>query len=164
MSKVYNLPFGASDSTADFSENQEATIQEAIGILESRLRTSEAFTTPGAVKRYCQLNLAKEKDEYFCCLFLDNQHHLLSFERLFRGTIDGANVYPRVVARRALEMNAAAVIFAHNHPSGNTEPSQADIRITEKLKDALTLIDIRVLDHIVAGTVGSVSMAERGLL
>jgi DNA repair protein RadC len=97
-------------------------------------------------------------------MFLDSQHRLIAFERLFRGTIDGASVYPRVVVRRALELNAAAVIFTHNHPSGVPEPSTADINITKRLKDALGLIDVRVLDHIIAGTDGTSSMAESGLL
>jgi len=98
-------------------ESQQATIREAIGILESRLRTTKAFTSPSDVKHFCQLHIAVEKDEHFCCMFLDSQHRLIAFERLFRGTVDGASVYPRVVVRRALELNAAATIFTHNHPS-----------------------------------------------
>jgi DNA repair protein RadC len=96
-------------------------------------------------------------------MFLDNQHHLISFEELFFGTIDSASVYPREVVKAALKTNAAAVIFAHNHPSGDATPSQADKRITQRLKDALALVDIRVLDHIVIGD-SAVSFAERGLL
>ncbi len=160
MNNLYSF----SSEISDLSENEHSTIQEAIGILESRLRKSEVFTSPDSVKKFCQLHIAAEKDEYFCCLFLDNKHQLIKFERLFRGTIDGATVYPRVVARRAIELNAAAAIFTHNHPSGNCKPSQADIKITSKLKDVLDLIDIRVLDHIIVGTADAVSMAERGLI
>ena len=148
----------------EFTSNQVATIREAVGILESRLRSTEAFTSPAEVKQYCRLKIGHKKDEYFCCLFLDTQHRLIAFERLFRGTIDGAAVHPRIVVRRALELNAAAVIFTHNHPSGVTEPSSADIRMTTKLKDALGLIDVRVLDHIVAGATDATAMAESGLL
>lgn len=139
-------------------------IQEAIAILDSQLKMTEVFNDPAAVKHFCQLNISMEKDEHFCCLFLDSQHGLIAFEKLFRGTIDGANVHPRVIARRALELNAAAVIFTHNHPSGVTEPSQSDIRITNRLSEALGFFDIRVLDHIVTGTTGTTSMAERGLI
>lgn len=150
--------------TSMIDDAQEATIREAIGILETRIRNTKAFTSPSDVKQFCQLHIADEQDEYFCCLFLDTQHRLITFEKLFRGTIDGASVYPRVVVRRALELNAAALILTHNHPSGLPEPSSADTRITQKLKDALALVDIRVLDHVIVGTEGTSSMAEAGLL
>jgi DNA repair protein RadC len=100
----------------------------------------------------------------FCCLFLDNRHRLMAFEELFRGTIDGASVHPREVVRQALYRNAAAVILAHNHPSGVAEPSQADELITLRLRDALALVDIRVLDHLIVGDNRCVSLAERGVL
>jgi DNA repair protein RadC len=148
----------------EFTLNQAAVIREAVGILESRLTATEVFTSPIEVKQYCRLKIAHKKDEYFCCLFLDTQHRLITFERLFRGTIDGAAVHPRIVVRRALELNAAATIFTHNHPSGVSAPSSADIRMTKKLKDALGLIDVRVLDHIIAGIADATSMAESGLL
>ncbi|MBV1878491.1 MAG: DNA repair protein RadC [Pseudomonadales bacterium] len=131
---------------ADLNSNQQATIQEAIGILESRLRrNTKPFTSPTDVKQFCQLQIAEEKDEHFCCMFLDNQHRLIAFEKLFRGTIDSATVYPRVVVRRSIELNAGAVIFTHNHPSGLPNPSTADIKVTERLKGALALVDVRVL-------------------
>jgi len=145
-------------------DSEQATIREAIGILETRLRTTKAFTSPSDVKQFCQLHIASEKDEYFCCMFLDSQHRLIAFEKLFRGTVDGASVYPRVVVRRALELNAAALILTHNHPSGLPEPSTADTKITQRLKDALALVDVRVLDHVIVGTDGTSSMAEAGLL
>ena len=102
--------------------------------------------------------------EVFACLFLDNQHVLIGYEELFRGTIDGANVYPREIVKRSLAVNAAAVIFAHNHPSGVAEPSQADQRLTQRLRAALGTVDIRVLDHFVIGDGDTLSFAERGLL
>jgi DNA repair protein RadC len=149
---------------SEVANAQQATIREAIGILETRIRNTTAFTTPSDVKQFCQLQIAQEKDEHFCCMFMDSQHRLIAFERLFRGTVDSASVYPRVVVRRALELNAAALILTHNHPSGLPEPSTADIKITQRLKDALGLIDVRVLDHIIVGTDGTNSMAEAGLL
>ena len=97
-------------------------------------------------------------------MYLDNQHRLLAFEELFRGTIDGASVYPREVVKHALKHNAAALIFAHNHPSGVAEPSQADIHITQRLKQALALVDIRVLDHIIVGDAETTSLAQHGSL
>ena len=102
--------------------------------------------------------------ELFCCIYLDNRHRILSFEELFRGTIDGTSVYPREVVKQALSVNAAAVILAHNHPSGVAEPSQADERITRRLKAALELVDIRLLDHLIVGDGGTTSLAARGLL
>jgi DNA repair protein RadC len=102
--------------------------------------------------------------EVFCCLHLDNRHRLIAFDELFRGTIDGASVHPREVVRQALARNAAAVILAHNHPSGVAEPSQADELITHRLKEALALVDIRLLDHLIVGDGSCVSFAEKGLL
>lgn len=155
---------GNEPQVSDLADSQRATIREAIGILEARLRTTKAFTAPSDVKDFCQLHIAVARDEYFCCMFLDSQHRLIAFEKLFRGTVDGASVYPRVVVRRALELNAAALIFTHNHPSGVPEPSTADTKITRRLKDALALVDVRVLDHVIVGTEGTRSMAEVGLL
>jgi DNA repair protein RadC len=146
------------------SESQQSTIREAILILESLLKQTESYTSSEAVRQFCQLQFADRRDEHFGCMFLDNQHRLIAFEELFRGTIDGAAIYPRVVVRRALELNAAAVIFTHNHPSGHTEPSQADISITSRLVTALNTVDIRTLDHVVVGSAGAVSMAEKGLM
>ncbi len=152
------------NSRNTLTENQQETIREAIGYLDGRLRSPYAYTTSSDVRDFCQLHIADERDEKFCCIFLDNQHRMISFEKLFSGTIDGAAVYPRVVVRRALELNAAALIFTHSHPSGLPEPSSADKSITLRLRDALNLIDVRVLDHIVVGLEGTVSMAERGMI
>lgn len=129
-----------------------------------QLDRGDILTSPEATRAYLSNELRHYPHEVFACLFLDNQHHILKFEQLFRGTIDGASVYPREVVKKALEHNAAAVIFAHNHPSGISEPSQADRLITDKLKDALALIDIRVLDHFIIGDGQPYSFAEHGLL
>ena len=124
----------------------------------------DVLTSPEATRAYLSNQLRHYPHEVFACLFLDNQHHILKFEELFSGTIDGASVYPREVVKKALQHNAAAVIFAHNHPSGISEPSQADKMITAKLKEALALMDIRVLDHFIIGDGVPYSFAEHGLL
>lgn len=147
-----------------WSPAQQRIIDKALALLESRLISSDALTSPGRVRQYCQLQLGHERDEHFACLFLTAQHHAIAFERQFRGSIDGAAVYPRVIVRRCLELNAAAVILVHNHPSGVSEPSAADRNITERLQRALQLIDVRVLDHIIVSAGGSTSFAEMGLL
>jgi DNA repair protein RadC len=123
-----------------------------------------ALESPAATRNFLIAQLRDRPYEVFCCLFLDNRHRLIAFEELFRGTIDGASVHPREVVRQALIRNAPATILAHNHPSGVAEPSQADELITQRLKDALGLVDIRVLDHLIVGDSRCVSFAERGLL
>jgi DNA repair protein RadC len=144
-------------------ENQ--LIAEAKHLLYSRLKArDQEFTSPNATRDYLCLQLSERQHEVFCCLFLDGQHRLIEYQELFVGTIDGCSVYPREVVKAALKVNAAAVIFAHNHPSGVAEPSVADQRITERLKEALALLDIRVLDHFIVGDNTIVSFAERGLL
>lgn len=130
--------------------------------LDSTLRREQALTDPTQAGDYLKARLRAYPYEVFACLYLDNRHRVLAFEELFRGTIDGAAVYPREVVRRSLENNAAAVIFAHNHPSGVAEPSQADRQITSQLVKALGLMDIRVLDHLVIGDDGWTSLASRG--
>lgn len=128
------------------------------------LRAGSALGSPADTRRFLTAQLRDRPYEVFCCLHLDNRHRLIAFEELFRGTIDGASVHPREVLRQALSHNAAAVILAHNHPSGVPEPSQADELITHRLRDALALVDIRVLDHLIIAGPESVSLAERGLL
>lgn len=149
-------------STALEKENQ--IIAEAKQLLYKRMtnRKYDQFTSPGAVRDYLRLHLAERTHEIFYCLFLDSQHRLLDGRELFRGTIDGCSVYPREVVKATLEVNAAAVILAHNHPSGIAEPSTADRQITDRLKNALALIDVRVLDHFVIGDQDVISFAERG--
>ncbi len=144
---------------------EDSIIQQALFIVRSRLNiTSYNLTNPSATRTFLELELLGEKDEHFCCLFLDSRNRLIKFERVFHGTIDGASVFPRVVVRRALEWNAAGVILAHNHPSGVAEASEADKRITRRLKEALALVDIKVLDSMIVGSEGSFSFAEKGLL
>ncbi len=132
--------------------------------LREQLEDRDVLTSSELTRQYLRARLGKYEHEVFACLFLDNQHRVVNLEELFSGTIDGAAVYPREVVKRCLHNNAAAVIFAHNHPSGIAEPSQADVSITQRLKIALNTIDVRVLDHIVVGGRDVVSFAERGLL
>jgi DNA repair protein RadC len=132
--------------------------------LQEQLHREDTLENPETTRRFLTSRLRHLPHEVFACLYLDNRHRVIAFEELFRGTIDGASVHPREVVRRGLECGAGAIIFAHNHPSGVSEPSQADLKITQRLKDALKLVDIRVLDHVVVSTEGSVSLAERGLL
>jgi len=121
-------------------------------------------TPPEAVADYLVVHYSEKPSEVFTCLFLDNRHGLIAAEDLFHGTIDGTSVHPREIVRCCLELNAAAVILAHNHPSGNSAPSQADQRITDRVKEALALADVRVLDHFVIGGGDAYSFAEHGLL
>lgn len=141
-----------------------ASLELSRRYLLANLERGEAMSDPVTTIQFLQLTIGSSPREIFSCLFLDNQHRLIRYEELFLGTIDGASVHPREVVRRGLELNAAAVIFAHNHPSGVSEPSQADRRITERLRSALSLVDIRVLDHIVVGCGEATSFAERGYL
>ena len=132
--------------------------------LSASLQAGDLLSSPDLVRQYLSAQLRHQLREVFAVLFLDNQNRLIAYEELFFGTIDGASVYPREVVRRAMNHNAAALIFAHNHPSGVAEPSQADERITKRLQAALELIDVRVLDHMVVGDTEVVSFAERGLI
>ncbi|EAT12936.1 DNA repair protein RadC [Bermanella marisrubri] len=141
----------------------QAVLEMAKRHLYESLEKGEGFSSPDSVERYLAHQLKHLPHEVFACLYLDNQHRLIAFEELFRGTIDGASVYPREVVKQVLAHNAAAVIFAHNHPSGIAEPSDSDIRITKRLQDALALVDVRVLDHFVVGD-EVISFAQRGML
>jgi DNA repair protein RadC len=132
--------------------------------LQEQLQREGSLENPETTRQFLASRLRHLPHEVFACLFLDNRHRVIVFEELFRGTIDGASVHPREVVRRALYHNAAAVILSHNHPSGVAEPSRADIQLTRRLMDALALIDVRVLDHIVVGDGRGVSFAERGLI
>ena len=147
---------------AKYAELQ-AILEIARRYLGEHLQRNEALEDPDAVGFYLTAKLRDRKSEVFAAIFLDNRHRIIAYEELFFGTIDGASVYPREVVRKALQHNAAAIIFAHNHPSGIAEPSQADERITKRLKESLALIDVRVLDHFVIGD-AVVSFAARGLL
>ena len=136
----------------------------AMKVLSMRHYRGRTLRSPDDTQAYLRLRLADKQAEIFGCLYLDNRHRVLELCELFHGTIDGTSVYPRVVVQQALEVNAAAVILFHNHPSGVAEPSQADERITRRLKSALELIDVRVLDHFIVAAGDSVSMAARGIL
>lgn len=142
----------------------QAVLEMARRHLGETLQRGHPLTDPAASRGYLISRLRDLQREVFCCLYLDNRHRVIAFEELFYGTLDGASVHPREVLRQAMAHNAAALIFAHNHPSGVAEPSDADRRLTQRLKDALALVDIRVLDHFVVGDGEAVSFAERGLL
>ncbi|AXY44021.1 DNA repair protein RadC [Halomonas sp. JS92-SW72] len=151
---------GTYDITAPITEAELVSIAQAFA--RRKLARGRKLTRPNLVFDYLQVLFQGYEHEVFSALFLDSQHRLIHFETLFRGTIDSASVYPREVVKRALAHNAAAVIFVHNHPSGDPEPSDADRRITQRLSDALALIEVRVIDHIVVGGDRCISLAERG--
>ncbi|HIQ15811.1 MAG TPA: JAB domain-containing protein [Leucothrix sp.] len=141
----------------------QAVVEMSRRFLQEKLQRGDAINNVADVKNYLQSRLQHYPFEVFSCLFLDNKHRIIAYEELFRGTIDSASVHPREVVRRVLQHNAAAIVLAHNHPSGVAEPSQSDIAITNKLKQALGTIDVRVLDHFIIGD-EIVSFAERGLV
>jgi DNA repair protein RadC len=141
-----------------------AVLELARRALAQQLQERPALDTPDTVKHYVQLHLAAKNHEVFAVIFLDSQHRLLAMEELFRGTLTQASVYPREVVLRALHHQAAAVILAHNHPSGNVEPSRADEALTHTLKTTLALVDVRVLDHVIVAPGQALSMAEKGLI
>ena len=141
-----------------------AVFELARRALAERLQERAAFQTPGAVKQYLQMQLAHKNHEVFAVLFMDSQNRMLAMEELFRGTLTQTSVYPREVVLRALHHQCAAVVLAHNHPSGTVQPSRADEALTQTLKAALALVDVRVLDHIIVGQGQALSMAEQGLL
>lgn len=142
----------------------QAVIEMGRRHLFEEFQRGSALTSPDQTAQFLRTRLRDYPYEVFAVLFLDNRHRVIAFEEMFRGTIDGASVHPREVVRRALELHAAAVILSHNHPSGVAEPSQADQRITTRLRDALGLVDIRILDHLIVGDAECCSFAERGLL
>jgi DNA repair protein RadC len=141
-----------------------AVLELARRALAQQLKEREVFSSPDAVKHYLQLHLARKAHEVFAVLFLDSQNRLLAMEELFRGTLTQTSVYPREVVLHALQHQAAAVVLAHNHPSGAVQPSRADEALTQTLKAALALVDVRVLDHVIVAPGQALSMAERGLL
>lgn len=147
---------------------RQVSVREVVSIAQSliaeRFRRDTTIISSQDTIEYFRLHLGLLEQEVFACLFLDSRHRVIDFETLFYGTIDGATVHPREVVKRALHHNAAAVILSHNHPSGIAEPSRADTSITMRLKDALALVDIRLLDHVIVAGEQSVSLAERGVL
>lgn len=143
--------------------DDDSVVRKALQILKQRLRRPDvALRSPWDTRRFLRLKLVEREREVCAALFLDNRHRVIAYEELFFGTIDGATVHPREFVKRALELNAAALILAHNHPSGVAEPSHADRSLTERLRQALALVDVRVLDHVVVGAEGEVPFAERG--
>ena len=141
-----------------------AAIELARRALQEEMRKSSALTSPGAVRDYLRLALSRREEEVFVCLWLDAQHRVIDIQEAFRGTLTQTSVYPREIVKAALARNAAAVIFAHNHPSGVAQPSQADELLTRNLKEALALVEVRVLDHFIVAGNQAISFAERGLL
>lgn len=164
------MPLVANDSCVESlspvaSQHDDWLIQRAIALLEQRVfKAGPRLDQPPAVKDYLRLKLVAEPNEVFAVVFLNCLHEVLAYEPMFRGTLNETAVYPRVVVQRALALNAGAVIFAHQHPSGSTEPSSADRHLTQRLKEALALIDVRVLDHIIVGQGTAYSFAEAGVL
>ena len=159
------LPADEREGLDDFAASRFELAHELVHRqLKQSLERGVSLTSPAMTMEYLQTVLRDRKREIFTCLFLDTRHRVIAAEDLFQGSIDGACVYPRVVAERALRLSAAAVIVAHNHPSGVSEPSLADQAITRRLKDALQLLEIRLLDHFVVGDGPPVSMASRGML
>lgn len=157
-----NIPVYSIDAT---TQAEDQIIARGLTILAGQMRTDrEVFSSPTTVRHYCQLRLGALDHEVFAVLFLDAQNRLIEYREMFRGTLTQTSVYPREVVKECLELNAAAVILVHNHPSGEVQPSRADEALTQKLKAALALVDVRVLDHVIVSAVQSMSMAERGLL
>jgi DNA repair protein RadC len=141
-----------------------AVMELARRAISQQLKEREVFGSPDAVKHYMQLHLGRKPHEVFAVLFLDAQNRLIAMEELFRGTLTQTSVYPREVVGRALQLQAASVVLAHNHPSGTVQPSRADEALTHTLKGALALVDVRVLDHVIVAPGGALSMAEKGLI
>ncbi len=174
LNKYGNLTQLFAASEADFCEvhglgqakyvQLQAVLEMSRRALKEELQRGDALNSPRAVRDYLQLLLGARQQEVFLVLFLDTQHRVIASEELFHGTLSQTSVYPREVVKRALAHNAAAVIFAHNHPSGVAEPSQSDQLLTDALKQALNLVDVRVLDHFIVGTGKILSFAERGLM
>ncbi|HMM46715.1 MAG TPA: DNA repair protein RadC [Thiobacillaceae bacterium] len=142
----------------------QAVMEMARRTLSEEMLVGDALNSPSAVRTYLRLTLRDKEYEVFCCVFLDAQNRVIAVEELFRGTLTQTSVYPREIVRRALALNAAALILAHNHPSGVAEPSQADHALTRHLKDALALVDVRVLDHFIVAGAASLSFMESGHL
>jgi DNA repair protein RadC len=159
-----SLPNRVREITNLTPEEEQEVIARALGIAKDRCLRGDPITNPNEMRDFLILRFTGRLNEVFAVLFLDNRHRILAFEELFHGTIAGASVHPRVVVQRALHHNAAAVVFAHNHPSGIAEPSQADKTITTALINALALIDVRTLDHFIIGGGETFSFAEHGLL
>ncbi len=141
-----------------------AIVQQALELLAAEVQGADALSSPGLVKDFLRLKLGERPHEVFAVVFLDSQHRVIAFEEMFRGTLSQTSVYPREVVKEALARNAGAVVLVHNHPSGSAEPSRADEYLTSTLRQALALVDVRVLDHLVVTRTSVTSFAELGLL
>jgi len=162
---VYDGTAASHSFLRDLRARERATIERALAILGSWLTEDRSvFDSADAVKNYLSLHIGCEPCEHFAVLFLDSQHRAIAFERMFVGTLTQTSVYPREVVLAALRHNAAAVVLAHNHPSGSVRPSRADEQLTQTLKTALAMVDVRVLDHVIVGGGNALSMAEMGLI
>jgi len=157
-------PAGYETETSTPETAEDRIIDEALSILQDRFFRSDVLTSPKNTRDFLCLSYGQVEHEMFGMILMDNRNRVLRISELFRGTVDGASVYPREVVKEVLKYNAIAVILFHNHPSGVCEPSQADIRLTERLKKALGLIDVRVLDHIIVGGADTVCLSEQGLI
>lgn len=162
----YALPGEQLTTKPSKRESDEAIITRAMAIIAKRMKRTncDAFSSPGHVKSWLCLNIGSEMREVFTVVFLDAQNRLIESRNMFYGTLTQTSVYPREVVRAALEVHAASVVLSHNHPSGTTQPSRADEALTQTLKAALALVDVRVLDHIIVSGTDALSMAEKGLL
>ena len=157
-----DIPVSSIEAT---TQAEDQIIARGLTILAGRMRSDrEVFASPATVRQYCQLRLGALDHEVFAVLFLDVQNRLIEYREMFRGTLTQTSVYPREVVKECLALNAAAVVLVHNHPSGSVQPSRADEHLTQTLKAALALVDVRVLDHVIVSAISSLSMAERGLL
>lgn len=161
---AYGLPDGIHAFRHGLKARERATVDRALDIVGRYLLEGPVLDSPAAVRMYLTLQLGGERSEHFGVLFLDAQHRAVSYECMFRGTVTQAEVYPREVVLAALRHQASAVVLAHNHPSGASRPSRADESLTQSLKVALALVDVRVLDHFIVTAGGAVSMAEMGLV
>jgi proteasome lid subunit RPN8/RPN11 len=162
---AYREPAGVLSTRYTMPDHERAVIDAALTILGGYLRQpGAALHTPDTVQKYLRLHLANERRELFGVLFLDNQNRVIAFEVMFVGTISQTSIYPREVAMATLRHDAAAVVLVHNHPSGSVQPSRADEHLTQSLKQALALVDVRVLDHMIVGGAAVLSMAERGMM
>ncbi len=161
---AYNLADGACSFRHGLTARERSVMDRALGIVGRHLRERAALYSVAAVKDYICLQLGGEPAEHFAVLFLDSQHAVIAFERMFAGTLTYTSVYPREIVRAALAHHAAAVVLAHNHPSGSVQPSQADEALTRVIREALAPVDVRVLDHVIVGGDKALSMAEKGLL
>lgn len=159
---AFNVADGACSFRHGLTARDRAALDRAVRIVGRHLRERSACDSPGAVKTYLQLQLAGETSEHFGVLFLDAQHCAIAFERMFTGTLAQTNVHPREVVRAALRHHAASVVLAHNHPSGGTNPSNADRMLTDRLRAALQLVEVRVLDHVIVAGDRATSMAQMG--